>query len=222
VNTSTLVISLPGLGNEPFFVQIIVLLTILSIAPYLLMFFTTFLRISIVFGFLRNALGLQQFPSAQVFVTLSLILTFIVMKPVFDLIYNDAWIPYSNNEITLQDFVDRSSNYMKDFMLRQTAQEDLEMMFVIAGESPPDTPMETSFTIAAGAFMISELKKAFLMGFLIYLPFIALDIVVASVLMSLGMFMIPPMMISLPLKIMLFIIANGWDLVIMGLARSFR
>ncbi len=222
MNTSTVVLSLPGLGNEPYIVQIIALLTILSIAPYIIMFFTTFLRISIVFSFLRNAMGLQQFPSAQVFIVLSLILTFIIMKPVFSNIYAQAWIPYSENKITLQEFVDISSSYLKDFMLKQTDQKDLQMMFTIAEEKPPKNPNDTPFSIAAGAFMVSELKKAFLMGFLIYLPFIALDIVVASVLMSLGMFMIPPMMISLPLKIMLFIIANGWDLVIMGLARSFR
>ncbi|NOZ91921.1 flagellar type III secretion system pore protein FliP [bacterium 3DAC] len=222
MNTSTLVISLPGLGNEPYIVQIIALLTVLSIAPYIIMFFTTFLRISIVFSFLRNAMGLQQFPSAQVFVTLSLILTFVIMKPTFTDIYANAWVPYSNGDITLQEFVDRSSGYLEDFMLKQTDQKDLEMMFTIAGEKPPAKAKDTPFAIAAGAFMVSELKKAFLMGFLIYLPFIALDIVVASVLMSLGMFMIPPMMISLPLKVMLFIIANGWDLVIMGLARSFK
>jgi len=222
VNTSTLVISLPGLGNEPYIVQIIALLTVLSIAPYIIMFFTTFLRISIVFSFLRNAMGLQQFPSAQVFVTLSLILTFVIMKPTFTAIYADAWVPYSSGDITLQEFVNRSSGYLEDFMLKQTDQKDLEMMFTIAGEKPPEKPKDTPFAIAAGAFMVSELKKAFLMGFLIYLPFIALDIVVASVLMSLGMFMIPPMMISLPLKVMLFLIANGWDLVIMGLARSFK
>ena len=222
MNTPTLTISLPGIGNEPYIVQIIVLLTVLSIAPYIIMFFTTFLRISIVFGFLRNAMGLQQFPSAQVFVTLSLILTFVIMKPVFNNIYANAWVPYSNREITLQEFVDRSSGYLKDFMLKQTDPKDLDMMFTIANEKPPATYKDTPFSIAAGAFMVSELKKAFLMGFLIYLPFIALDIVVASVLMSLGMFMIPPMMISLPLKVMLFIIANGWDLVIMGLARSFK
>ena len=222
MNTPTLTISLPGIGNEPYIVQIIALLTILSIAPYIIMFFTTFLRISIVFGFLRNAMGLQQFPSAQVFVTLSLILTFVIMKPVFNNIYANAWVPYSNKEISLQEFVDRSSGYLKDFMLKQTDPKDLEMMFTIADEKPPAQAKDTPFSIAAGAFMVSELKKAFLMGFLIYLPFIALDIVVASVLMSLGMFMIPPMMISLPLKVMLFIIANGWDLVIMGLARSFK
>ncbi len=222
MNTPTLTISLPGIGNEPYIVQIIALLTILSIAPYIIMFFTTFLRISIVFGFLRNAMGLQQFPSAQVFVTLSLILTFVIMKPVFTDIYANAWVPYSNKEISLQEFVDRSSGYLKDFMLKQTDPKDLKMMFTIADEKPPAKPSDTPFSIAAGAFMVSELKKAFLMGFLIYLPFIALDIVVASVLMSLGMFMIPPMMISLPLKVMLFIIANGWDLVIMGLARSFK
>jgi len=221
MGTSTVMLSIPGIG-EPTVVKLIVLITLLSVAPYVLMFFTTFLRISIVFAFLRNAIGLQQFPSAQVFVALSLILTFVIMHPVFAAIYSQAWTPYMNGEIQLTDMLDRSKHIMADFMLKQMDAKDLDMMFSISGIDKPSNPDDYPFDVVAGAFMVSELKKAFLMGFLLYLPFIALDLVVASVLMSLGMFMIPPVMISLPLKVMVFIIANGWDVVIMGLARSFR
>lgn len=199
-------------------VQLIVLLTVFTLAPSLLMFFTSFLRILVVFGFMRSAIGLQQFPPAQVFTALALILTFMIMGPVFSQVYQEAWVPYSQGQLNFQQFVNAAQKPVAGWMLKQVKPEELQTMSAISGSDPKNP----NFTTLASAFMLSELKTAFTMGLLLYLPFIALDVVIASVLMSLGMFMIPPAMISLPLKILLFVAANGWDTVIMGLVRSFH
>ncbi|WP_026291271.1 flagellar type III secretion system pore protein FliP [Coprothermobacter platensis] len=199
-------------------VQLIVLLTVFTLAPSLLMFFTSFLRILVVFGFMRSAIGLQQFPPAQVFTALALILTFMIMGPVFSQVYQEAWVPYSQGQLNFQQFVNAAQKPVAGWMLKQVKPEELQTMSAISGTDPKNP----NFTTLASAFMLSELKTAFTMGLLLYLPFIALDVVIASVLMSLGMFMIPPAMISLPLKILLFVAANGWDTVIMGLVRSFH
>jgi flagellar biosynthetic protein FliP len=199
-------------------VQLIVLLTVFTLAPSLLMFFTSFLRILVVFGFMRNALGLQQFPPAQVFTALALILTFLIMAPVFSQIYQQAWVPYSQGTLSFQQFVTAAEKPMSAWMIKQVKPEELQTMAAVSGTDPKNPP----FTTLASAFMLSELKTAFTMGLLLYLPFIVLDVVIASVLMSLGMFMIPPAMISLPLKILLFVAANGWDTVVLGLVRSFH
>lgn len=199
-------------------VQLIILLTIFTLAPSFIMFFTSFLRILVVFAFMRSALGLQQFPPAQVFTALALILTFLIMGPVFSQVYQQAWVPYSQGEMDFQQFLSTAEKPVGDWMLKQVKAEELNIMASISGTDPKNP----NFTTLASAFMLSELKTAFTMGLLLYLPFIALDVIIASVLMSLGMFMIPPAMISLPLKILLFVAANGWDTVVMGLVRSFR
>ncbi|ACI17325.2 flagellar biosynthetic protein flip [Coprothermobacter proteolyticus DSM 5265] len=199
-------------------VQLIVLLTVFTLAPSFIMFFTSFLRILVVFAFMRSALGLQQFPPAQVFTALALILTFLIMGPVFSQVYQQAWVPYSQGQMDFQQFLSAAEKPVGDWMLKQVKPEELNTMASISGTDPKNP----NFTTLASAFMVSELKTAFTMGLLLYLPFIALDVIIASVLMSLGMFMIPPAMISLPLKILLFVAANGWDTVIMGLVRSFR
>jgi len=167
---------------------------------------------------MRSALGLQQFPPAQVFTALALILTFLIMGPVFSQVYQQAWVPYSQGQMDFQQFLSAAEKPVGDWMLKQVKPEELNTMASISGVDPKNP----NFTTLASAFMVSELKTAFTMGLLLYLPFIALDVIIASVLMSLGMFMIPPAMISLPLKILLFVAANGWDTVIMGLVRSFR
>jgi len=218
MQTATPLISI-NLGSGGLsMVQLIVLLTVFTLAPSFIMFFTSFLRILVVFAFMRSALGLQQFPPAQVFTALALILTFLIMGPVFSQVYQQAWVPYSQGQMDFQQFLSAAEKPVGDWMLKQVKPEELNTMASISGVDPKNP----NFTTLASAFMVSELKTAFTMGLLLYLPFIALDVIIASVLMSLGMFMIPPAMISLPLKILLFVAANGWDTVIMGLVRSFR
>ncbi|NPV88263.1 EscR/YscR/HrcR family type III secretion system export apparatus protein [Coprothermobacteraceae bacterium] len=218
MQNATSLISINLGSNGPSLVQLVVLFTFLSLAPSFLMFFTSFLRLLVVFGFMRTALGLQQFPPAQVFTALALILTFMIMAPVFTTAYNEAWLPYVQGNLSFEQFVEKAQAPFSDWMLKQVRADELKLMASVSN----DDPQNPRFTTLASAFMLSELKTAFAMGLLLYLPFIVLDVVTASVLMSLGMFMIPPAMISLPLKILLFVAANGWDTVIMGLVRSFR
>jgi flagellar biosynthetic protein FliP len=202
-------------------VQILVLLTILSILPSLLIMTTSFTRIIMVLSFIRNALGLQQSPPNQVIVGIALFLTFFVMSPVISEIKTEAYEPYIAGEITQEVALDKAAKPMREFMLRQTYNKDLNLFLSLSKSDTPenydDIPMETIIP----AFITSELKRAFQMGFFLYIPFIVIDMVVASTLMSMGMMMLPPVMISLPFKLMLFILIDGWDLVIKTLVSSF-
>jgi flagellar biosynthetic protein FliP len=208
-------------GDVSLTLQILFLITILSLAPAILMMLTSFTRIVIVLSFLRNAMGTPTMPPNQVMIGLSLFLTFFIMNPVLKPIYDNAYVPYSEGQITQMEALDRAKGPLKGFMLRYTSEKDIAMFVRLSKEPRPRTPNDVSMTVLIPSFMISELRTAFTMGFLIYIPFVVVDMVVASVLMSMGMFMLPPMMISLPFKLILFVVVDGWGLVIGSLTRSF-
>ena len=211
------------LGSRSQSLQIVGLLTILSLAPAILIMVTGFTRIVIVLSFTRNALGMQQMPPNQVVVGLALFLTFFVMSPVFTQIDQEAIQPYIREEITFDEAVDRAEDPLKEFMLRQTGNEELRMFLNITNEDIPETTeekMDIPMTAVVPAFIISEIKRAFLIGFLIYIPFIVIDMVV-STLMAMGMMMLPPIVISLPFKVLLFVLVDGWTLTVQSLITSF-
>jgi len=202
--------------------KIIAMLTILTLSPSILIMMTSFTRILIVLGFLRQALGTQQSPPAQVLVGLSLFMTFFIMMPVWTQIDQTALTPYLNHDITQADAFEKAKKPLREFMLRQTREKDLLLFLHAAKIKKPTLAKDTPFHIVVPAFVISELRTAFEIGFLIYIPFIVLDMVVASVLMSMGMMMLPPVMISLPFKIILFVLIDGWHLVAEQLINSFK
>lgn len=202
-------------------IKIFLFLTALSVLPSLILTMTSFTRISVVFGFLRNALGTQQAPSNQILIGLSLFLTIFVMAPTFTNINNDAIKPYTEEKISQEEAIDIGSGYLKKFMLKQTRQKDLKMFMDINGVSEKVKNEDLPMTAIIPAFIISELKTAFTIGFLLYLPFLIIDIVVGSILMSMGMMMIPPMMISLPFKLLLFVMVDGWNLIVKSLIMGF-
>jgi flagellar biosynthesis protein FliP len=196
-------------------------LTSLSFLPAMLLTMTGFTRIVIVLGLLRNAVGAQSTPPNQVLVGLALFLTFFVMSPVFDKVYTDAYRPYSDNKISGEQALDRGIQPFKQFMLKQTRENDLALFARLARTPPMAGPEEVPLRILVPAFIISELKTAFQIGFTIFIPFLIIDLVVASVLMSMGMMMVPPASIALPFKLMLFVLVDGWQLLVGALAQSF-
>ncbi|BCS80476.1 flagellar type III secretion system pore protein FliP [Anaerocellum diazotrophicum] len=202
--------------------QLIIFLTILTLAPSILIMMTSFTRILIVLGFIRNALGTQQMPPNQILIGLALFLTFFVMAPVTDKIYTQAYLPYINGRITSQEALKKAEEPLKEFMLKNTRKKDLDLFVKLSNVNPNTNVKDLPLRVVVPAFIISELKSAFEMGFLIYVPFLIIDMVVASILMSMGMLMIPPVMISLPFKILLFILVDGWNLVVESLVRSFK
>lgn len=210
--------------------DVVFLLLFLSIIPSLVLMMTSFTRIIIVFSFLRNALGLQQSPPNQILVGLSLFLTLFIMGPVISEINENAYIPYKEQAITQEVALDRAQIPIKEFMLRQVDNESLELFISISkqevvidqSQDVNEQMMELDLSILVPAFVTSELKRAFLIGFLIYIPFLAIDLIVASTLMSMGMVMLPPGMISLPFKVMVFILANGWGLLMSSLVQGFH
>lgn len=207
-------------GENTETVDIIILLTVLTLLPSIITMLTGFTRIVIVLAFIRNALGMQQTPPNQVIIGLALFLTMFVMGPVFSDVYENAYKPYSNDEITQEEFFERAMEPTREFMLRQTEKSDLSFFINMTGEkyeALEDTPNR----VLIPAFLISEIKRAFMIGFFIYIPFIIIDMVVASTLMAMGMMMLPPAMISLPFKVLLFVIVDGWQLVIGTLVQSF-
>jgi flagellar biosynthetic protein FliP len=221
---------LPGLTSSPgpggsqtwsLSVQTLVLLTSLTFLPALLLSMTSFTRILIVLGLLRTAIGTQSSPPNQILVGLSLFLTFFVMSPVFDKVYNDAYKPFSENKITAEKALEKGIAPFKSFMLKQTRENDLALFARLAKIPDMQGPEEVPLRILLPAFVISELKTAFQIGFTIFIPFLIIDLVVASVLMSMGMMMVPPASIALPFKLMLFVMADGWQLLIGALAQSF-
>ena len=202
-------------------VEILFVLTIIGLVPSILVLMTSFTRIIIVFGFLRRALGLQTMPPDNVMTGIALFLTMFIMSPTFKKIYNDAFVPYKNNQGTLEDFKTRAMAPIRDFMFNQTRKADLKTMLDLAkieAQTEGDVPSE----VLVPAFVISELTRAFKIGFLIYLPFFLVDMVIAAILMSMGMMMLPPVMISLPFKILLFVLVDGWNLLIKNLVLSFQ
>lgn len=202
-------------------VQTLVLLTSLSFLPALLLSMTSFTRILIVLGLLRMAIGTQSSPPNQILVGLSLFLTFFVMSPVFDKVHIDAYKPFSENKISAEQALERGVAPFKQFMLKQTREADLALFAKLAKVAPMEGPEQVTLRILLPAFVISELKTAFQIGFTIFIPFLIIDLVVASVLMALGMMMVPPASISLPFKLMLFVLVDGWQLLVGALAQSF-
>ena len=200
--------------------QILILMTVLTLLPSLLIMMTSFVRIIIVMSLLRQAIGTAQTPPNTVLVGISLFLSFFIMSPIFLEIYDESLTPYLNEQINAEQAIQIAEQPLRDFMLRQTREDDLSVFSDIAGyeyQGEQDVPLN----ILLPSFMTSELKTAFTIGFLIYIPFVIIDLVVASVLMSMGMMMLSPMMISMPFKLMLFVLADGWILVMQSLAGSF-
>jgi len=202
--------------------QLLMLLTVLSLAPAILMLMTAFTRIIIVLSFVRNALGTQQLPPNQVIVGLALFLTFFVMVPTWTQINTNAVQPYMNNQITQAEALTQAEEPLRNFMFRQTREKDLELFVGLAKMERPKTYRDVPTHVLIPAFVISELKTAFQMGFAIFIPFIVIDMIVSSTLMSIGMMMLPPMMISLPFKLLLFVLVDGWHLVVQSLVTSFK
>ncbi len=219
------VTSTPGPGgstNYSFSIEALLLLTSLTFLPAILLMMTSFTRIVIVLSLLRQAIGTMQAPPNQVIVGLSLFLTFFIMAPVFDKIYDVAWKPYSENLISFVDAVDRGAQPLKSFMLKQTREEDLALFVQLSNHPPLHSPEATPMKILVPAYVISELKTAFQIGFIVFIPFLIIDMVVSSVLMSMGMMMLSPMLVSLPFKLMLFVLADGWNLLIASLVRTYQ
>lgn len=202
-------------------IQVLVLMTLLTVLPAAMMMMTSFTRIIVVLAILRQAIGLVQTPSAQTLVGLSLFLTLFVMSPVIGKINDSAIQPYLKDKLPLQDAVNKAGLPLHAFMLAQTREDDLEMFSRISGAEALASETQIPFTILVPAFVTSELKTAFQIGFLLFIPFLIIDLVVSSVLMSMGMMMLSPMVISLPFKIMLFVLVDGWNIVIGSLASSF-
>lgn len=202
--------------------QIIALLTILSLAPAILILMTSFTRIVVVLSFLRNALATQQMPPNQVIIGLALFLTFFTMAPVWSDVNENALQPYLQGDIAQEEAFGKAIQPMREFMIKQTREKDLALFVNLSKTPQPDKVEDVPTYILIPAFAISELKTAFQMGFIIYIPFIVIDMVIASTLMSMGMMMLPPMMISLPFKILLFVLVDGWHLVVETLVMSFR
>jgi flagellar biosynthetic protein FliP len=209
-------------GDVAFSLQILLLLTVLSLAPTLLVLVTSFTRIVVVLSFVRTALGTQQVPPTQVLVGLSLLLTFFIMNPVITDINKNALQPYLANKITQATALDRAQKPLRGFMFRQTREKDIALFYKLSKEPRPVKQDDVPTYLLVPAFVISELKTAFEIGFAIYIPFIVIDMVVASVLLSMGMMMIPPILISLPFKILIFLLVDGWNLTVNALFTSFR
>lgn len=202
--------------------EIIEMMTVLALLPSILIMTSCFTRIVIVLSFLRNALGLQNTPPNQVLIGISLFLSLFIMSPVVSKINTEAYEPYKQSKITQQEFVKKASEPLKEFMLKNTKKDDLNL-FISLAKVKSDTPAKNlSITVVIPAYMTSELKRAFIIGFLIYIPFLIIDMIVASTLMSMGMVMLPPNMVSLPFKLLLFILVDGWDLLFKTLAVSFN
>ncbi|MDQ2872961.1 MAG: flagellar type III secretion system pore protein FliP [Candidatus Eremiobacteraeota bacterium] len=202
--------------------QILLLLTVLSLAPTLLVLLTSFTRVIVVLSFVRTALGTQQVPPNQVLVGLALLLTFFIMSPVIKNINANALQPYLKNQISQSAALDRAAKPLRTFMFKQTRDKDIQLFYGLAKEPRPSAPKDVPTYILVPAFVISELKTAFEIGFAIYVPFIVIDMVVAAILLSMGMMMIPPVIISLPFKILIFLLVDGWNLTVSAIFQSYR
>jgi flagellar biosynthesis protein FliP len=211
-----------GPGDVAVTLEILLLMTVLTLAPAILILTTSFTRIIVIFHFMRQAAGLQQMPPNQVLIGLALFLTLFVMNPVFDTTYTDAIKPYMNEELSFEEASKKAIAPLRTFMLKQTREKDLSLLVSVAKIDKPQNETEIPTHILIPAFVISELRIAFQIGFLIYIPFLVIDVIVASVLMSMGMLMLPPVMISLPFKILLFVLIDGWYLIVGSVIRSFN
>jgi len=222
---------IPGLTSQPtadggqqwsINLQLLLLLSSMAFLPAILLMMTSFTRIVIVLSLLRTAMGTQSAPPNQVLIGMALFLTLFVMAPVFDQIHDTAWQPLSRDEISFEAFLGEASKPLREFMLHQTREPDLALFAQLSGSGPFQGPQDVPIKVLMPAFITSELKTAFQIGFTIFIPFLIIDLVVASVLMALGMMMVPPATISLPFKLMLFVLVDGWHLLIGSLAQSFQ
>jgi flagellar biosynthetic protein FliP len=209
-------------GKASTVVQLLMLLTVLSLAPAILLMVTSFTRTVVVLSLVRHALGTQQMPPNQVIFGLALFLTFFIMAPVWQQVNTEALQPYYEDRITGEEAFALGSVPVKNFMLKQTREKDLALFVKISKERRPEKPLDVSLSVLIPAFVISEIKTAFQIGFLIYLPFIIIDIVISSILLAMGMMMLPPVMISLPFKLLLFVLVDGWYLIVGSLVQSFH
>ncbi|SHF37049.1 flagellar biosynthetic protein FliP [Desulforamulus putei DSM 12395] len=203
-------------------VKLLIFLTLLSLVPAFLMMLTSFTRIIVVLSFLRSALGTQQTPPNQVLIGLALFLTIFIMSPVYQDINRNAIQPYLANQLTYEQAMDKAAEPLRNFMSRQTREKDLGLFLSVAKMDKPQNIQEVPMSVLVPAFVISELKTAFQIGFILFVPFLVIDLVVASILMSMGMFMLPPVMVALPFKLLLFVMVDGWYLVVKSLVESFR
>ncbi|MEO5356800.1 MAG: flagellar type III secretion system pore protein FliP [Nitrospirae bacterium YQR-1] len=203
-------------------VSMFLLMSFLSLLPAMLIMLTSFTRIVVILSFLRQAIGGAQIPPNAVVIGLSIFITFFVMAPTFDKLAKDSIGPYIDKKITLTEAFKRGEEPVKSFMLKQTRQKDIALFIQLSKSEQPYEAKDVPFKVVAPAFAISELKTAFEMGFLLYLPFIIIDMVVASVMLSMGMMMVPPVMISLPFKLLLFVLVDGWNLIVGSIVRSFQ
>lgn len=201
--------------------QILFLMTVLSLAPAIVVMMTSFTRFAIVFSLVRHALGTQQMPPNQIMIGLSLLLTFFLMTPVFNRINSEALQPYLAEEISQETAIEKAVEPIREFMFKQTRKKDLALFMDISRMEKPDSYEEIPTIILMSSFVISELKTAFQIGFVIYIPFLIIDMVVASVLLSMGMMMLPPFMVSLPFKLMLFVLIDGWNILVGSMIKSF-
>ncbi|MBP7373158.1 MAG: flagellar type III secretion system pore protein FliP [Opitutaceae bacterium] len=208
-------------GDVSVAIQIVILMTLLTLAPSIVMLMTSFTRIVIVLGFVRTAIGVPSAPSNQIIVGLSLFLTFFLMGPIIDKVNTESLQPYLAGQMTSSQALDSASQPIKAFMLKQTRTRDLEF-FLQMGRFPPTKVQDLPMRVVIPAFVISELQTAFQMGFLIFLPFLVIDFLVSSILMALGMMMMPPSVVSLPFKLLLFVLVDGWHLVVKSLVESFQ
>lgn len=210
-------------GDAAVSLQLVFLLTILSLAPSILIMMTSFTRIVVVLSFLRTAIGTNgQMPPNQIMVGLALFLTFFIMAPVWERVNADAIQPLIEDRIPYQEALDRGMEPMREFMLRQTRQKDMALFVKMARISRPSTHHDVPNSVLIPSFIISELRTAFQIGFILFVPFLVIDLVISSILLSMGMMMLPPIMVSLPFKILLFVLVDGWNLVVQSLVKSFH
>jgi len=208
-------------GNVSAAVQLLFVLTVLSLAPAILLMLTSFTRIVVVLSLVRQAIGTQQMPPNQIIIGLSLFLTFFVMMPIWQKVHTDALTPFYEDRISGEQALEKAIGPIRGFMLKQTRERDISLFVKISRADRPEKPDDIGMSTLIPAFAISELKTAFQMGFMIYLPFLIIDMVVSSILLSMGMMMLPPVMISLPFKLMLFVLVDGWYLIVESLVKSF-
>ena len=209
-------------GDGAQTLEILMLMTTVSLLPSILIMMTSFTRIIIILSFLRNAMGVQQLPPNMVLIGISIFLTLFIMSPVIDDINQNAYTPYTSQQITQEQAIERAQVPLREFMLRQTETGTLNMYAEFAGQEVSDNVSEIPMKIVVPAFMTTELKRAFVIGFLLFIPFMLIDLIVASTLMSMGMMMLPPAMISLPFKILLFITIDGWNLLFSTIIKGFN
>jgi flagellar biosynthetic protein FliP len=209
-------------GDAAVSLQLIFLLTILSLAPSILIMMTSFTRIVVVLSFLRTAIGTQQMPPNQLLIGLSLFLTFFIMAPAWERVNNEAIQPLIADKISYQQALDRGMVPIREFMLKQTRQKDMALFVSMAKIKQPRNASEIPNTVLIPSFIISELRTAFQIGFILFIPFLVIDLVVSSILLSMGMMMLPPITVSLPFKLLLFVLVDGWNLVVHSLVKSFN